>query len=192
MDVKLKETKVNEGLNLETLELEVQVLLVMLEECKYSYCEEHQLDEDTVIDVTDAGFLKFFITEYLKIASDSKSVFEMILLVQPKLMVLKRNSNHVYNRRLDFMRIKEAACPDKESTQGRNEMLYKQRVFANLLDYAKEEYCYCHLVYDDDSVDVTDWRFLSHLFEHHAEHVNVMGGNLLYDKLDKYLTFMHR
>ena len=191
-NLKLNETKVDEVLNVETLELEVRVLSLMLEDCKYKYFLEHQLNFCTPIDVTDDSFLNSFVKDYITIASNYKSVYSMIRLAQHNVKDLKENRNHVINNRGERMRIKETVLPDMNDPKVKNKMLYKQGALANLLVHAKHNFCRNQGMSEGKMVDVNNRDFLTYLFEQHAEHVIDMGGDLLYDKIDEYLAFMKR
>lgn len=190
--VKLNEKKVDEVFNKETLELEVQVLSVMLKHFKCNYCMEHQLDYNTPIDLIDDNFYDFFITEYLKIGYSYKSVYLMINLVRPDLKIEDLYRSFLINKRLETMTIKPNEYPDLKDQEVKNGILFNKWEFANLLSDAKDEFCNCHSLQVGDIVDVTDTNFLVYLFEEYAKDVNVVGGHLLYDKIDEYLKFMNR
>ena len=90
------------------------------------------------------------------------------------------------------MSIKPNEYPDLKNQEVKNEIMFNKCAFANLLSDAKDEFCNCHSLQVGDMVDVTDSKFLVYLFEEYAKDVNVLGGNLLYDKIDEYLKFMNR
>ena len=192
-DFKMDVTKVDEVLNVETLRLEVQVLSMMLEDFKYMYCKEHKLDRSKLIDITDKDFLPFFFKEYIAAACNYKCVYMMVRMLDSginPIVLLKKN--YLTNKRGECIKVKEAKFPDFENPKVKNEMMFNLGGIANLLESTRSRFCRNHFMDERELIDINNWDFLVYLFEEHAEHVNEMGGNLLYDKLDFYVAFMNR